>query len=141
MLPLVATGLPPITTRVLARSISGRERSARPRGPRRQPQRTQRWGYRHRGQGPPCQRSVIGAQGWHQDQRYSLVEGDHNIDCKIEGFGGMKLKSEFVKKASATSIERSEVHRAAGLDLSGALAQATSRTIDLTQSGRAPVKS
>jgi protein PhnA len=28
-----------------------------------------------------------------------LVEGDHNIDCKIEGFGGMKLKSEFVKKA------------------------------------------
>lgn len=28
-----------------------------------------------------------------------LVEGDHNIDCRIEGFGGMKLKSEFVKKA------------------------------------------
>jgi protein PhnA len=28
-----------------------------------------------------------------------LVDGDHNIDCKIEGFGGMKLKSEFVKKA------------------------------------------
>jgi protein PhnA len=28
-----------------------------------------------------------------------LVEGDHNIDCKVEGFGGMKLKSEFVKKA------------------------------------------
>jgi protein PhnA len=28
-----------------------------------------------------------------------LVEGDHDIDCKIEGFGGMKLKSEFVKKA------------------------------------------
>lgn len=27
-----------------------------------------------------------------------LAEGDHNIDCKIEGFGGMKLKSEFVKK-------------------------------------------
>ena len=27
-----------------------------------------------------------------------LVEGDHNIDCKIEGFGSMKLKSEFVKK-------------------------------------------
>lgn len=27
-----------------------------------------------------------------------LVEGDHNIDCRIEGFGGMKLKSEFVKK-------------------------------------------
>ena len=26
------------------------------------------------------------------------VEGDHNIDCKIDGFGAMKLKSEFVKK-------------------------------------------
>ena len=25
-------------------------------------------------------------------------EGDHNIDCKIDGFGAMKLKSEFVKK-------------------------------------------
>ncbi len=28
-----------------------------------------------------------------------LVEGDHNIDCKITGIGAMKLKSEFVKKA------------------------------------------
>lgn len=28
-----------------------------------------------------------------------LVEGDHNIDCKIEGIGPMMLKSEFVKKA------------------------------------------
>ncbi|QGG49749.1 zinc ribbon domain-containing protein YjdM [Lysinibacillus pakistanensis] len=28
-----------------------------------------------------------------------LVKGDHNIDCKIDGFGAMKLKSEFVKKA------------------------------------------
>lgn len=27
-----------------------------------------------------------------------LVEGDHNIDCKVDGFGAMKLKSEFVKK-------------------------------------------
>lgn len=27
-----------------------------------------------------------------------LVEGDHNIDCKIPGFGAMQLKSEFVKK-------------------------------------------
>ncbi|MDH5546088.1 MAG: zinc ribbon domain-containing protein YjdM [Gammaproteobacteria bacterium] len=27
-----------------------------------------------------------------------LVEGDHNIDCKIDGIGPMKLKSEFVKK-------------------------------------------
>ena len=28
-----------------------------------------------------------------------LVEGDHDIDCKIEGFGAMQLKSEFVKKS------------------------------------------
>ena|SRR3990167_7120021 len=28
-----------------------------------------------------------------------LVDSDHNIDCKIEGIGAMKLKSEFVKKA------------------------------------------
>ncbi len=27
-----------------------------------------------------------------------LVEGDHNIDCKVDGFGAMMLKSEFVKK-------------------------------------------
>lgn len=27
-----------------------------------------------------------------------LVDGDHNIDCRIDGIGGMKLKSEFVKK-------------------------------------------
>lgn len=27
-----------------------------------------------------------------------LVTGDHNIDCKIDGIGPMKLKSEFVKK-------------------------------------------
>ena len=28
-----------------------------------------------------------------------LQEGDHNIGCKIDGFGAMNLKSEFVKKA------------------------------------------
>ncbi|WP_027390669.1 zinc ribbon domain-containing protein YjdM [Chrysiogenes arsenatis] len=27
-----------------------------------------------------------------------LVDSDHNIDCKIDGIGPMKLKSEFVKK-------------------------------------------
>lgn len=27
-----------------------------------------------------------------------LVDADHNIDCKIDGFGQMSLKSEFVKK-------------------------------------------
>jgi len=29
-----------------------------------------------------------------------LVEGDHNIDCKIPGIGQMGLKSEFVKKVT-----------------------------------------
>lgn len=28
-----------------------------------------------------------------------LVDGDHNIDCKIDGIGAMGLKSAFVKKA------------------------------------------
>ena len=28
-----------------------------------------------------------------------LVEGDHDIDCKIDGIGAMKLKSQFVKKS------------------------------------------
>ena len=28
-----------------------------------------------------------------------LVDGDHDIDCKIDGIGAMKLKSEFVKRA------------------------------------------
>lgn len=27
-----------------------------------------------------------------------LIDGDHDIDCKINGFGAMKLKSQFVKK-------------------------------------------
>ena len=30
-----------------------------------------------------------------------LTEGDHNIDCKIDGVGAMNLKSEFVKKVKA----------------------------------------
>jgi len=28
-----------------------------------------------------------------------LADGDHDIDCKIDGFGAMQLKSEFVRKA------------------------------------------
>ncbi|HHX59258.1 MAG TPA: alkylphosphonate utilization protein [Epulopiscium sp.] len=28
-----------------------------------------------------------------------LVDGDHDIECRIDGFGAMELKSEFVKKA------------------------------------------
>ncbi len=31
-------------------------------------------------------------------KKIRLVEGDHDIDCKIDGIGGMKLKSVFVKK-------------------------------------------
>lgn len=33
-----------------------------------------------------------------------LVEGDHNIDCKVEGFGPMKLKSEFVERFPELSL-------------------------------------
>ena len=29
-----------------------------------------------------------------------LVEGDHNIDCKVDGIGQMGLKSEFVRKST-----------------------------------------
>jgi protein PhnA len=28
-----------------------------------------------------------------------LVDADHDIDCRIDGFGAMGLKSEFVRKA------------------------------------------
>ncbi|MFO0938974.1 MAG: zinc ribbon domain-containing protein YjdM [Gemmataceae bacterium] len=31
-------------------------------------------------------------------KKIRLTDGDHDIDCRIEGFGSMKLKSEFVKK-------------------------------------------
>jgi len=27
-----------------------------------------------------------------------LIDGDYNIGCKVDGFGAMELKSEFVKK-------------------------------------------
>jgi protein PhnA len=29
-----------------------------------------------------------------------LIEGDHDIDCKIDGFGAMQLKSEYVRKVT-----------------------------------------
>lgn len=32
-------------------------------------------------------------------KKIRLVEGDHNLSCKIDGFGAMGLKSEFVRKA------------------------------------------
>ncbi|SET44890.1 zinc ribbon domain-containing protein YjdM [Thorsellia anophelis] len=31
---------------------------------------------------------------------YRLVDGDHDLDCKVDGHGQMMLKSEFVKKAN-----------------------------------------
>ncbi|MFT5334881.1 MAG: protein PhnA [Halioglobus sp.] len=31
-------------------------------------------------------------------KKIRLVEGDHDIDCKIDGIGAMRLKSQFVKK-------------------------------------------
>jgi len=47
--------------------------------------------------------NVKGAQGpikaGTKVKNIRLVDGDHDIDCKIKGFGAMALKSEFVKKA------------------------------------------
>lgn len=34
-----------------------------------------------------------------QVKNIRLVDGDHDIDCRIPGIGAMGLKSEFVKKA------------------------------------------
>jgi len=39
------------------------------------------------------------ASNWEVILTPFLTDGDHNIDCKIEGFGAMGLKSEFVRKA------------------------------------------
>jgi protein PhnA len=35
-----------------------------------------------------------------------LVDGDHDIDCKIPGIGAMGLKSECVRKVSEQAVER-----------------------------------
>lgn len=43
--------------------------------------------------------SSLVVKGGTKVKKIRLVEGDHNIDCKIEGIGPMQLKSEFVKKA------------------------------------------
>ena len=32
-------------------------------------------------------------------KRIRIIDGDHDIDCKIDGFGSMQLKSEYVRKA------------------------------------------
>jgi hypothetical protein len=52
-----------------------------------------------RHQGSESERLIVGHQSGNEGKSHSPVEGDHNIDCRIDGIGEMKLKSEFVKKA------------------------------------------
>ena len=47
----------------------------------------------------PVKGSSHGIKAGTKVRNIRLVDSDHNIDCKIEGFGAMALKSEFVKKA------------------------------------------
>ena len=47
----------------------------------------------------PVKGSPKGIKAGTKVKNIRLVDSDHNIDCKIEGFGAMALKSEFVKKA------------------------------------------
>ncbi len=43
--------------------------------------------------------SSLVVKGGTKVKNIRLVDGDHDIDCKIPGIGDMQLKSEFVKKA------------------------------------------
>tara|TARA_R110002072_G_scaffold42064_19_gene118523 strand:+ start:109366 stop:109716 length:351 start_codon:yes stop_codon:yes gene_type:complete len=43
--------------------------------------------------------SSLVVKGGTKVKNIRLVDGDHDIDCKIPGIGAMQLKSEFVKKA------------------------------------------
>jgi protein PhnA len=43
--------------------------------------------------------SSLVVKGGTKVKNIRLVEGDHDIDCKIDGIGAMQLKSEFVRKA------------------------------------------
>lgn len=47
----------------------------------------------------PVKGSPKGIKAGTKVKNIRLVDSDHNIDCKIDGFGAMALKSEFVKKA------------------------------------------
>lgn len=47
----------------------------------------------------PVKGSAQGIKAGTKVKNIRLVDSDHNIDCKIDGFGAMALKSEFVKKA------------------------------------------
>nr|WP_305798728.1 alkylphosphonate utilization protein [Leptotrichia sp. oral taxon 218] len=47
----------------------------------------------------PASKSGSSSQRGTKVKNIRLIDdGIHNIDCKIDGFGAMKLKSEFVKK-------------------------------------------
>lgn len=43
--------------------------------------------------------STSGLKAGTRIKNIRLVEGDHNIDCRVEGIGAIALKSEFVRKA------------------------------------------
>lgn len=43
--------------------------------------------------------SSLVVKGGTKVKNIRLIDGDHDIDCKISGIGAMQLKSEFVKKA------------------------------------------
>jgi protein PhnA len=43
--------------------------------------------------------SSLVVKGGTKVKNIRLVDGDHNIDCRIDGIGEMQLKSEFVRKA------------------------------------------
>lgn len=43
--------------------------------------------------------SSLVVKGGTKVKNIRLVDGDHDIDCKVDGIGAMSLKSEFVKKA------------------------------------------
>ena len=47
----------------------------------------------------PVKGSPQGIKAGIKVKNIRFVNSDHNIDCKIDGFGAMALKSEFVKKA------------------------------------------
>jgi len=43
--------------------------------------------------------SSLVVKGGTKVKNIRLVDGDHDIDCKIDGIGAMQLKSQFVRKA------------------------------------------
>jgi protein PhnA len=55
--------------------------------------------HRDRPQGPEGQGNILRRQGGTKIRIIRVVDGDHNIDCRIDGIGQMGQKSEFVKKA------------------------------------------